>query len=192
MIIGYARVSTQDQKLDLQINELEKAGCERVFSESVSGVTRERRELIEAVKILREGDVFVIWKLDRLGRSVRDLVEFANMLNEKGVFLKSISDSIDTSTPSGKFFFHITASFAEFERNLIRERTMAGLKAAREKGRLGGRPRAIDAKTFDIAKKMKSSGDFSVAEICRRLNIKKRSFYRYIQEEAENQSLKVG
>ena len=182
MIIGYARVSTPEQSLDLQLDALEKAGCERIYKEVVSGVRSEKKELSEALKILREGDTLIVWRLDRLGRTLKTLIELVNDLKEKGVYFKSVMDSIDTSTAIGQFFFHVTGSFAELERNLIHERTMAGLAAAKARGRVGGRPKAIDAKTFNTALKMYQSKDFKVSEICSTLKISRRSFYRYMQK----------
>ena len=189
MIIGYARISTTDQNFALQLDALTNAGCEKVFKEAVSGVKVEKKELNEALKQLRRGDTLIVWKLDRLGRSLKSLIELVNTLKEEGVYFKSIMDSIDTSTPIGQFFFHITGSFAELERNLIRERTMAGLNAARERGKKGGRPKAIDNKTFDTALKMYRSNNFSVSEICSRLKINRRSFYRYMQNLSNNENL---
>lgn len=181
MIIGYARVSTSDQNLSLQLDSLKKVGCEKIFKETVSGAKSEKKELAEALKILRKGDTLIVWRLDRLGRTLKSLIELVNSLKEDGVYFKSVMDSIDTSTPTGQFFFHITGSFAELERNLIQERTVAGLVAARKRGRVGGRPKAIDMETFNIAQKMYGARDFSVAEICSRLKINKRSFYRYME-----------
>jgi DNA invertase Pin-like site-specific DNA recombinase len=181
MIIGYARISTSDQNFALQIDALEKAGCEKVFQETISGIKSEKKELAEALKLLRKGDTLVVWKLDRLGRSLRSLIDLVNGLKEEGIYFQSLMDSIDTSTPIGQFFFHITGSFAGLERNLIHERTMAGLNAARKRGRKGGRPKAIDSETFCTALKMHKTRDFTVGEICSRLKINRRSFYRYMQ-----------
>ncbi|MDD4976212.1 MAG: recombinase family protein [Bacteriovorax sp.] len=185
MIIGYARISTSDQNFALQLDALKKAGCEKVFKETVSGDKSEKKELEEALKRLRKGDTLVVWRLDRLGRSLRALIELANGLKEEGIYFQSLMDSIDTSTAIGQFFFHVTGSFAELERNLIIERTMAGLEAARKRGRKGGRPKAIDNKTFHTALKMHRSEDFSVNEICLRLKINRRSFYRYLQSSGD-------
>jgi len=181
MIIGYARISTSEQNFSLQLDALKKAGCEKIFKEAVSGGSSDKKELNEALKRLRQGDTLMVWRLDRLGRSLKELIELANGLKKEGVYFKSIMDSIDTSTAIGQFFFHVTGSFAELERNLILERTMAGLDAARKRGITGGRPKAIDQKTFHTAFKMHHSGNFSVNEICFRLKINRRSFYRYLQ-----------
>ena len=142
MIIGYARISTSDQNFDLQLDALKKAGCEKIFKEAVSGIKSEKKELVETLKQLRRGDTLIVWKLDRLGRSLKSLIELVNQLKDEGIYFKSLMDSIDTSTSLGQFFFHITGSFAELERNLIRERTIAGLASARKRGRKGGRPKS--------------------------------------------------
>ena len=139
MNIGYARVSTQDQELSLQLDALNDAGCKKIYQEKITGSTKERPQLIEMIEQLREGDVVVIWKLDRLARSLKDLVSLVNEIQEKGGALHSLNDQIDTTTPHGKFTFHIFAALAEFERDIIRERTKAGLAAARARGQ-NGRP----------------------------------------------------
>ena len=138
MLIGYARVSTQDQNLELQIEALTKAGCHRLFDDKVSGSRAERAGLAKALDMLRDGDTLVVWKLDRLGRSVKNLVDLVGQLHKQGVQFKSLTDAIDTGTPSGRFFFHVMASLAEMERELIVERTRAGLDVARQLGRKGG------------------------------------------------------
>ena len=138
MLIGYARVSTQDQNLELQIDALTKAGCHRLFDDKMSGSRAERPGLAKALDMLREGDTLVVWKLDRLGRSVKNLVDLVGQLHKQGVQFKSLTDAIDTGTPSGRFFFHVMASLAEMERELIVERTRAGLDVARKLGRKGG------------------------------------------------------
>jgi DNA invertase Pin-like site-specific DNA recombinase len=189
MIIGYARISTADQNFHLQLDALNKAGCERIFKETVSGTLPDKIELKEVLGQLRKGDTLIVWRLDRLGRTLKSLIELVNHLKEQGVYFKSIMDAIDTSTPIGQFFFHITGSFAELERNLIHERTIAGLRAARERGRKGGRPKAIDDKTFNTAIKMYNSRNFSVQEICSRLKINRRSFYRYMQALGNSENL---
>ncbi len=182
MKIGYARISTTDQKMHLQIDALEKAGCERIFRESASGSKTERIELENAFEKTTSGDIFVVWKLDRLGRSLRDVIDFVERLSEKGVGFQSLTDGIDTSSPTGKFFFHIIGAFSELERDLIRERTKAGLIAAKKRGRVGGRPRAIDPKTFKSALSLYKSNDLSIREICESLKINPRTLSRYIAE----------
>src|SRR3954453_18785445 len=151
MLIGYARVSTQDQTLDLQIDALKKAGCEKFYTDTASGAKAERKGLEEALDYAREGDILVVWRLDRLGRSLRHLIETITLLNNRKVGFKSITESIDTTTSGGKLVFHIFGALAEFERDIIKDRTNAGLNAARARGHLGGRPKA---KTLDTPKKI--------------------------------------
>src|SRR5256884_9466727 len=140
-LIGYARVSTQDQNLHLQKDALTKAGCEKIFTDTISGSTQERKGLDEALSFLRSGDTLVVWKLDRLGRTMKHLIDTVTQLKDKGIGFKSLTENIDTTTPGGKLIFHVFGSLAEFERDLIRERTQAGLLAARARGRNGGRPK---------------------------------------------------
>ena len=158
MLIGYARVSTQDQNLELQIDALTKAGCLRLFDDKMSGSRAERPGLAKALDMLREGDTLVVWKLDRLGRSVKNLVDLVGQLRTQGVQFKSLTDAIDTGTPSGRFFFHVMASLAEMERELIVERTRAGLDVARKLGRKGGRKPKMTASKIESAKKLLASG----------------------------------
>src|SRR5205807_564706 len=139
MLIGYARVSTHDQTLNLQKDALEKIGCTKIFTDTASGATVERKGLEEAVAFLREGDTLVVWRLDRLGRSLKHLIETISKLNNRKIGFKSITENIDTTTSGGKLIFHIFGALAEFERDIIRERTQAGLQAARARGTLGGR-----------------------------------------------------
>src|SRR5207248_9019601 len=141
MLIGYARVSTHDQTLDLQQDALEKAGCGKIFTDTASGAKAERKGLEEALAYVREGDTLVVWRLDRLGRSLKHLLETITTLNTRKIGFKSLTESIDTTTSNGRLIFNIFASLAEFERDLIRERTKAGLQAARARGRVGGRPK---------------------------------------------------
>jgi DNA invertase Pin-like site-specific DNA recombinase len=143
MIIGYARVSTQDQNPELQVDALEKAGAEQVFQEKFTGTLRERPELSQCLRTLRKGDILIVWKLDRLARSLKDLVEIVQDLQDRGIGFKSLTESIDTTSSGGRLVFHIFGALAEFERDLIRERTMAGLQAARARGRKGGRKPAM-------------------------------------------------
>ena len=184
MYLGYARVSTKEQTLDLQTDALKQAGCETIFHDVGSGTKTERKELDRLLGQVREGDVIVIWKLDRLGRSLRHLVEIVTMLMEKGVGLKSLHDPIDTTTPHGRFTFNIFASLAEFERDLIKERTQAGLQAARARGRLGGRPKGLsDAaqKKAVAAEALYLKGELSVNDIARNLDISKATLYSYLR-----------
>lgn len=158
MLIGYARVSTFDQNIDLQEDALKKAGCEKIFSDKISGSKKERLGLNEAISHLRQGDTLVIWKLDRLGRSLRNLMDLTAKLEKMGVHFRSITDGIDTNTPAGRFFFHVMAALAQMERELIIERTKAGLAAARERGRTGGRKRAMTESKLEAAKKLLAEG----------------------------------
>lgn len=183
MLIGYARVSTQDQKLALQRDALKKAGCERILTDKLSGNTTKRTGLDRALEQIREGDTLVVWKLDRLGRSLSHLVELVNDLKERQIGFRSLQENIDTTSGVGKLVFHIFASLAEFERDLIRERTMAGLESARARGKLGGRPKVMDAKKAAMARSMHQDKNLSVKEICSTLGISRTTFYRYLQAE---------
>jgi len=183
MLIGYARVSTQEQTLDLQKDALEKIGCIKIFSDVVSGAKAERTGLHEALEYVREGDTLVVWRLDRLGRSLKHLIETITKLNNRKIGFKSITENIDTTTSGGKLVFHIFGALAEFERDMISERTNAGLQAARARGRLGGRPKA---KTLDNPKKVAMAQSLyndknnTIDEICKTLNISRATLYRYI------------
>ena len=185
MKIGYARVSTRDQNLDLQIDALLKAGCTAryIYKEQITGATRERPELKRLLEQIREGDIVIIWKLDRLGRSLTDLVQLVNEIQGKGAGLLSLHDNIDTTTPQGKLTFHIFAAIAEFERDIIRERTKAGLEAARARGRKGGRPKGLskEAEVKAAAAASLYQQKKSVSEICRTLSISKKTFYKYLR-----------
>ena len=184
MLIGYARVSTQDQTLHLQQDALEKAGCSKLFTDTASGVQAERSGLHEAMQYVRPGDTLVVWRLDRLGRSLPHLIATITTLQEKQIGFKSITENIDTTTSGGKLIFHIFGALAEFERNLIRERTMAGLEAARARGRKGGRPQ-LDAtnKKAQLARKLYQDKDRSIADICQALHISRATFYRYLNQD---------
>lgn len=179
-LIGYARVSTADQNEDLQLDALNGAGCARIFTDRVSGVKQERPQLDAMLESLLPGDVLIVWKLDRLGRSLRHLVEVVEDLAEKGIGFKSLRESIDTTTAGGKLVFHIFAALAEFERELIVERTHAGLKAARERGRKGGRVRKFGDDKVKIARKMYESEDYTVQEIATTLGVSRGTIYNYI------------
>ena len=184
MRIGYARVSTKDQSFDLQVDALQKAECEEVFREVASGAKTERPVLDDLLSRLRAGDVLVIWKLDRLGRSLKHLVTLATELMERKIGLISLNDPIDTTTPQGRLVFNIFASLAEFERDLIRERTQAGLKAARARGRKGGRPRGLSKKAEAkalAAETLYREGKLSVQAICDQLDISKPTLYAYLR-----------
>ena len=173
MLIGYARVSTGDQSFTLQIDALEEAGCERVFQDQVSGVVNTRPNLNQALNFARPGDTLVVWRLDRLSRSLRYLIETVTLLESRGVQLKSLHESIDTASSSGKLIFHLFGALAEFERNLIKERTRAGLQAARARGRKGGRPPALDAAKRKLAVKLYNDKNYSVNQICQVMGISK-------------------
>lgn len=183
-LLGYARVSTAEQHLDLQVDALEKYGCERVFKEKISGKDRERPQLEAMLDYLREGDVVVVWKLDRLGRSLHDLIDLTQDFERRGVGFVSIKDSIDMSTATGKLYFHLMGALAEFERDLIRERTKAGLEAARARGHLGGR-RPANAEKLDQAFLLYDSKTLSVADICTMVGISESTFYRYNKKRRE-------
>lgn len=158
MHIGYARVSTKDQNLDLQREALNKSGCEKIYEDRVSGVKTVRQGLDLALEVLREGDSLVVWKLDRLGRNVKDLITLVGELEKQGIHFKSLTDNIDTSTTSGRFFFHVMASLAQMERELLVERTQAGLEAARKRGRVGGRKRSMTDSKLTAAKRLLTDG----------------------------------
>ncbi|ATU15799.1 MULTISPECIES: recombinase family protein [Klebsiella pneumoniae complex] len=158
MLIGYARVSTGDQNLDLQKNALVRAECEQIFEDTASGKNSRRPGLRRAIRRLKPGDSLVVWKLDRLGRSVRDLITLVSELQDRGIHFRSLTDSIDTSTPAGRFFFHVMSALAEMERELIVERTRAGLAAAREQGRIGGRRRVMTTEVVERCRRMLGTG----------------------------------
>jgi DNA invertase Pin-like site-specific DNA recombinase len=181
MLIGYARVSTSDQTLNLQKDALEKIGCTKIFTDIISGATTERHGLDEALDYVREGDTLVVWRLDRLGRSLKHLIETITDLNNRKIGFKSIQENIDTTTSGGKLIFHIFGALAEFERDIIKERTQAGLQAARTRGRLGGRPKALTDKKQVIAQALYKDKNNSIAEICKTLNISRATLYRYIK-----------
>lgn len=185
MRIGYARVSTGDQNLDLQLDELEDAGCDKVYQEEISGAADSRPELQRCLEELREGDTLVVWRLDRFGRSLKDLVSKMESLDEKGADFVSLTEGIDTTTAQGKLTFHIFGALAEFERELARERTMAGLKAARERGRVGGRPPALSEEEIPQVQAMMKDSDVSTSDICERFDISRATLYRYVGPNGE-------
>lgn len=181
MLIGYARVSTDDQNLDLQKDALTRAGCERIWEDHQSGAKAERPGLRAALDYAREGDTLVVWRLDRLSRSLKDLIELVTQLEACAIGLKSLQESLDTSSSSGKLIFHIFGALAEFERNLIRERTQAGLQAARARGRKGGRPKALDADKRVLAVQLYQEKKHTVKRICQMMGISKPTLYEYIE-----------
>jgi DNA invertase Pin-like site-specific DNA recombinase len=182
MKIGYARVSTHEQNLDLQRDALTHAGCEKVIEDTASGGTAQRDGLAKARELLRRGDVLVVWRLDRLGRSLRHLIELMTELEGQGIGFQSITESIDTTSPGGKLVFHIFGALAEFERNLIRERTRAGLEAARARGRKGGRARKLGDKQRKLAVDLYRGKKHTIEEICQSVGITKPTLYAYVRE----------
>ena len=181
MKIGYARISTVDQNLELQTDALEKADCEKIFTDQASGAKDDRKGLIDAIEFCRKGDSLVVWKLDRLGRSLKHLIETINLLYEKKVGFISLQENIDTTTSGGKLVFHVFGALAEFERELIRERTNAGLASARKRGRMGGRPKVMTSKQIRIAKTMLKDSNTTIKEVCETLGISKTTLYRYVK-----------
>src|ERR687885_2031024 len=188
MNIGYARVSTDEQNLDLQLSALERADCKQIFTDKVTGTKAERKGLNDALSHLREGDTLVVWRLDRLGRSLRHLIDTVTTLAERGIGFKSLQESIDTTTSGGKLVFHIFGALAEFEREIIRERTRAGLEAARARGRKGGRRPTLTAKQLQIARQLYTAHT-PVKEICETLGISRATFYRYVRTDQKDESL---
>lgn len=186
MKFGYARVSTEEQSVEMQTDALERAGCDRVYHDSASGTKWDRPGFADLMDHLRPGDSVVVWKLDRLGRTTKELIELMGHFEEMGVEFVSLSDGIDTTTATGRFFFRVMASFAELERDLISERTRAGLAAARARGRKGGRPRA-DGEAVDRALRMYESRRFSVKEICAACRISQSTLYKYLKESKPGQ-----
>lgn len=180
MLVGYARVSTQLQDTELQRVALEAAGCGKLFVEKASGAQRDRPELAAALEYMREGDTLVVWKLDRLARSLKQLIETVEALEARGIGFQSLTEKIDTTSPGGKLVFHLFAALAEFERGLIRERTLAGLATARAQGRTGGRPPSLDEKSLLAARAMLRSPDLTVAEVAKRLGVSAATLYRHI------------
>ncbi len=181
-IIGYARVSTFEQILDLRQDALTAAGCNRIFTDTASGGRNDRPGLVQALDYVREGDVLVVWRLDRLGRSLKYLIEIITTLNERGIGFKSLTEQIDTTTSGGKLVFHVFGALAEFERDVIRDRTQAGLIAARACGRMGGRPKKLaTGGKVAMAQALYDDKTHSVADICRTLGISRTTLYRYIQ-----------
>lgn len=182
MLIGYARVSTDDQNLDLQNDALMSAGCERIYRDKVSGAKTERPGLKRALETLRTGDTLVVWRLDRLGRSLKDLISRAEELEQRGAGLKSLHEAIDTNSSGGRLVFHLFGALAEFERNLVRERTQAGLQAARARGRLGGRRKTLDPEKRRHAVALYRSRQHTIKEICNLMGISKPTLYAYVEE----------
>lgn len=181
MLIGYARVSTQDQTLNLQKDALQKIGCTRIFTDTLSGSITERPGLNEALEFLRGGDALVVWRLDRLGRSLQHLLETIAHLQQRAIGFKSLTENIDTTTPGGKLIFHVFGALAEFERDLIRERTQAGLAAARARGKYGGRPSRLNAKQRTLLQTLYADKNNRIADILSALHISKSTLYRSLK-----------
>jgi DNA invertase Pin-like site-specific DNA recombinase len=182
MHIGYARVSTTEQTLSLQRDALERSGCTKIFTDTASGSIADRKGLEDAIAQLRPGDILVVWRLDRLGRSLRHLIETITKLHAKGTGFKSLTEQIDTTTSGGKLIFHIFGALAEFERDIIRERTTAGMEAARARGRQGGRPKLPgNTRKVALAKTLYAERKTSVTQICRDLHISRATLYRYLR-----------
>ena len=186
MNIGYARVSTGEQTLDLQGDALTAAGCESIYTDVISGTKETRPGLDEALSYIRKGDTLVVWRLDRLGRSLKHLIETVTELQGRGVGFRSLTEQIDTTTSGGKLIFHVFGALAEFERDLIQERTHAGLRAARARGRTGGRPKKLaDPKTMALARRLYDDGNTDVATICRTLGVSRATLYRALGRDSK-------
>jgi DNA invertase Pin-like site-specific DNA recombinase len=181
-LLGYCRVSTADQNQELQVDALTAAGCDRIFTDHASGKLEHRPALDAMLELLRSGDTVVVWRLDRLGRSVKHLLEMVALLESRGVGLKSLHESIDTTTPTGRLTLHLFASIGQFERDLLQERTMAGLAAARSRGRRGGRPRVVTPEKLQTARTMYDSRNYDVAAIGRVLGVSRASVYRALSD----------
>lgn len=186
MFIGYARVSTADQNLTLQVDALEQAGCEKIFVEKASGAMRDRPQLAAALEYARPGDVLVVWKLDRLARSLRLILDTVEQLHGRGIEIRCLQQQLDTSSTWGKAFFQMMGIIAEVERNLNHERTLAGLASARARGRVGGRPRKMGDAQVISAKALLERGDRTVAEVARELNISTATLYKYLPAARHN------
>lgn len=182
MKIGYARVSTLEQNLDLQIDALTKAGCEKIITDEVSGSVADRPGLTKLKEQLRKGDTLVVWRLDRLGRTLKHLIEWVNELEGQGIGFRSLQETIDTTSSSGKLIFHIFGALSEFERNLIRERTQAGIEAARARGRQGGRPKKLGKDKRQLVADLYKARKHSVAQICEMTGISRPTLYKYVRE----------
>ena len=178
MKVGYARVSTRDQQANLQTDALTEAGCETIYEEAASGAQRDRPKLAEALAYLRDGDTLVVWKMDRLARSLRQLIETVELLEERGIGFVSLTEKIDTTSPGGKLVFHLFGALAEFERGMIRERTKAGLKAAKDRGAKLGRPRVMTDDQIAMARTMKKDGAYTSTQIAEQFGVSRATLYR--------------
>src|SRR5208282_402008 len=186
MKIGYARVSTDAQETHLQMDALKRAKCSRIYQEKASGAKTERPELMRLLDSARKGDVVIVWKLDRLARSLRQLIDTTVLLNERGVELNSLTENINTTTPSGKLTFHLFASLAEFERDMLRQRVNAGLKAARRRGRVGGRPKAPNHDDLKKARALLRSGDYTKVQVAKELEVSRHTLWRALSQGASS------
>lgn len=182
MYIGYARVSTHDQHLALQQDALQQAGCTKIIVDRVSGTVAERPGLAKIKELLRAGDTLVVWRLDRLGRSLKDLIAWVSWFEQEGIGLQSLHEALDTTSPSGKLTFHIFAALAEFERQMIQERTQAGLRVARARGRVGGRPKALPVRKRQRVVQLYQEKQLTVKEICTMMGISKPALYAYVRQ----------
>ncbi len=180
MMVGYARVSTRDQNYDLQIDALRDAGCKRIFEEKLSAANRDRPQLKAVLDYVRAGDTLVVWKLDRLARSLKQLIETVELLSEEKIGFRSLTESIDTTSSGGSLIFHVFGALAEFERSIIRERTTAGLAAARARGRIGGRPRSLRSADIDMAVALLKDGKLTIAEIADKLDVAPSTLYKHL------------
>lgn len=186
MKIGYARVSTDIQETDLQMDALKRAKCVRVYEEKASGAKADRPELMRLLDNARKGDVVVVWKLDRLARSLRQLIDTAVLLNERGVELHSLTEDINTTTPTGKLTFHLFAALAEFERDILRQRVNAGLAAARRRGRVGGRPKALNESDLKKARALLRSGEYTRVQVAAELKVSRHTLWRAFSGETDH------
>lgn len=186
MLVGYARISTLDQNLNLQTDALEAAKCDRIFTDKISSAKDNRPGLTAALDHLRAGDTLIVWRLDRLGRSLKELLEIVEALSNRAIDFKSLTENLDTTTSGGKLIFSIMGAIAEFERSLLKERTNAGLASARARGRKGGRPKSISNKKFEIACQLADSTQDSIKQICESLGISKGTYYRRLKELKKN------
>jgi DNA invertase Pin-like site-specific DNA recombinase len=184
MKIGYARVSTDAQETHLQMDALKRARCSRIYQEKASGAKTERPELMRLLDSARKGDVVIVWKLDRLARSLRQLIDTTVLLNERGVELHSLTENINTTTPSGKLTFHLFAALAEFERDILRQRVNAGLKAARRRGRVGGRPKSLNDNDMKKARALLRSGDYTKVQVAKELEVSRHTLWRALSQGA--------
>src|SRR5690242_2725257 len=185
MLVGYARVSTTDQTLNLQHDALNKAGCTKIFTDTASGAQTERKGLTDALSYVRVGDMLVVWKLDRLGRSLKDLITRITQLNDRKIGFKSLTENIDTTTSGGKLIFHIFGALAEFERDIIRERTQAGLIAARARGKRGGRRPSLKPKDIALVRKLYEDKQTPVEDLCRMFKISRMTLWRYVKKNGD-------